>query len=191
MMPSAARAASPSSRARPGRARRCCARKASRTASPSSARRSPSSVRRRPTGTRSRPRTSPRRSSPPMATTSRASSPRTTIRAPPAAEVFKAAGRGDIKVVGTGGTINGLKAIREGLMYGTMDQSPTTECQAGARLRHQARQGRAVAAEAQHHPDAQDHLDQRRPVQGRVVIGSNLPAGGARTLDRHWYPKKG
>ena len=44
-----------------------------------------------------------------------------------AAEVFKAAGRGDVKVVGTGGTINGLKAIREGLMYGTMDQSPTTD----------------------------------------------------------------
>jgi ribose transport system substrate-binding protein len=44
-----------------------------------------------------------------------------------AAEVFKAAGRGDIKVVGTGGTVNGLKAIREGLMYGTMDQSPTTD----------------------------------------------------------------
>ena len=44
-----------------------------------------------------------------------------------AAEVFKAAGREDIKVVGTGGTIDGLKAIREGLMYGTMDQSPTTD----------------------------------------------------------------
>lgn len=44
-----------------------------------------------------------------------------------AAEVFKAAGRGDIKVVGTGGTVDGLKAIREGLMYGTMDQSPTTD----------------------------------------------------------------
>ncbi|MCB1488864.1 MAG: sugar ABC transporter substrate-binding protein [Bauldia sp.] len=44
-----------------------------------------------------------------------------------AAEVFKAAGRGDIKVVGTGGTIDGLKAIRDGLMYGTMDQSPTTD----------------------------------------------------------------
>jgi ribose transport system substrate-binding protein len=44
-----------------------------------------------------------------------------------AAEVFKAAGRGDIKVVGTGGTRNGLKAIKEGLMYGTMDQSPTTD----------------------------------------------------------------
>ena len=44
-----------------------------------------------------------------------------------AAEVFKAAGRGDIKVVGTGGTMNGLKAIKDGLMYGTMDQSPTTD----------------------------------------------------------------
>ena len=44
-----------------------------------------------------------------------------------AAVVFKAAGRSDIKVVGTGGTINGLKAIRDGLMYGTMDQSPTTD----------------------------------------------------------------
>lgn len=46
-----------------------------------------------------------------------------------AAEVFKAAGRGDIKVVGTGGTIDGLKAIRAGLMYGTMDQSPTTDAE--------------------------------------------------------------
>ena len=46
-----------------------------------------------------------------------------------AAEVFAGAERGDIKVVGTGGTINGLKAIRDGLMYGTMDQSPTTDAQ--------------------------------------------------------------
>ncbi len=44
-----------------------------------------------------------------------------------AAEVFKEAGRSDIKVVGTGGTVNGLQAIRDGLMYGTMDQSPTTD----------------------------------------------------------------
>lgn len=44
-----------------------------------------------------------------------------------AAEVFHAAGRDDIPVVGTGGTINGLEAIRSGLMYGTMDQSPTTD----------------------------------------------------------------
>lgn len=44
-----------------------------------------------------------------------------------AAEVFAEAGRKDIKVVGTGGTINGLQAIRDGLMYGTMDQSPTTD----------------------------------------------------------------
>jgi ribose transport system substrate-binding protein len=46
-----------------------------------------------------------------------------------AAEVFKEAGRPDIRVVGTGGTMNGLKAIREGGMYGTMDQSPTTDAQ--------------------------------------------------------------
>lgn len=46
-----------------------------------------------------------------------------------AAEVFKAAGRPEIKVVGTGGTVNGLKAIKDGLMYGTMDQSPTTDAQ--------------------------------------------------------------
>ena len=44
-----------------------------------------------------------------------------------AAEVFKSQGRGDIKVVGTGGTKNGLAAIRSGLMYGTMDQSPTAD----------------------------------------------------------------
>lgn len=44
-----------------------------------------------------------------------------------AAEVFKAAGRADIKVVGTGGTKNGLGAIKSGLMHGTMDQSPTTD----------------------------------------------------------------
>ncbi len=44
-----------------------------------------------------------------------------------AAEVFAEAGRSDIAVVGTGGTINGLAAIRAGLMYGTMDQSPTTD----------------------------------------------------------------
>lgn len=41
--------------------------------------------------------------------------------------MFKAAGRGDIKVVGTGGTKNGLAAIKSGLMHGTMDQSPTTD----------------------------------------------------------------
>lgn len=46
-----------------------------------------------------------------------------------AAEVFGEKGRSDIIVVGTGGTINGLKAIRDGLMYGTMDQSPTTDAQ--------------------------------------------------------------
>lgn len=44
-----------------------------------------------------------------------------------AAEVFAEKGRKDIVAVGTGGTINGLKAIRDGLMFGTMDQSPTTD----------------------------------------------------------------
>ncbi|MCG7505352.1 sugar ABC transporter substrate-binding protein [Mesorhizobium retamae] len=46
-----------------------------------------------------------------------------------AAEVFKAAGRSDIKVVGTGGTINGLKAIKEGLVYGTVEQSPAKDAE--------------------------------------------------------------
>ena len=95
-----------------------------------------------------------------------------------AAEVFKAAGRGDIKVVGTGGTINGLKAIREGLMYGTMDQSPTTDAKQALEFAIKLAKGEAAAAEAQHHPDAEDHLDQRRSVQGRVVIDFNLPVGG-------------
>ncbi|HRD74439.1 MAG TPA: sugar ABC transporter substrate-binding protein [Hyphomicrobiaceae bacterium] len=44
-----------------------------------------------------------------------------------AAEVFKAVGRSDVKVVGTGGTKNGLAAIRSGLMYGTVDQSPAAD----------------------------------------------------------------
>jgi ribose transport system substrate-binding protein len=51
-----------------------------------------------------------------------------------AAEVFKAANRGDIKVVGTGGTKNGLAAIKSGLMYGTMDQSPTTDAKKALEL---------------------------------------------------------
>ncbi len=46
-----------------------------------------------------------------------------------AAEVFHEHGRADIISVGTGGTINGLKAIRDGLMHGTMDQSPTTDAE--------------------------------------------------------------
>jgi ribose transport system substrate-binding protein len=60
-----------------------------------------------------------------------------------AAEVFKAAGR-DIKVVGTGGTVNGLKAIREGLMYGTMDQSPTTDAKQALEMAIKLAKGEAL-----------------------------------------------
>ena len=51
-----------------------------------------------------------------------------------AAEVFKSAGRGDIKVVGTGGTKNGLTAIKSGLMYGTIDQSPAADAKQALEL---------------------------------------------------------
>jgi ribose transport system substrate-binding protein len=60
-----------------------------------------------------------------------------------AAEVFKAAGR-DIKVVGTGGTINGLKAIKDGLMYGTMDQSPTTDAKQALEMGIKLAKGEAL-----------------------------------------------
>ena len=47
-----------------------------------------------------------------------------------AAEVIKEAGLLDqISVVGTGGSKNGTQAIRDGLLYGTMDQSPTTDAE--------------------------------------------------------------
>lgn len=61
-----------------------------------------------------------------------------------AAEVFKAAGRGDIKVVGTGGTLSGLKAIKDGLMYGTMDQSPTTDAKQALELAIKLAKGEAL-----------------------------------------------
>jgi ribose transport system substrate-binding protein len=61
-----------------------------------------------------------------------------------AAEVFKAAGRGSIKVVGTGGTVNGLKAIREGLMHGTMDQSPTTDAKQALEMALMLAKGQAL-----------------------------------------------
>lgn len=45
-----------------------------------------------------------------------------------AAEVLKEKGLlENIAVVGTGGSKNGTQAIRDGLLYGTMDQSPTTD----------------------------------------------------------------
>lgn len=61
-----------------------------------------------------------------------------------AAEVFKAAGRGDIKVVGTGGTVNGLAAIKAGLMYGTMDQSPTTDAKQALEMAVKLAKGEAL-----------------------------------------------
>jgi ribose transport system substrate-binding protein len=61
-----------------------------------------------------------------------------------AAEVFTAAGRGDIKVVGTGGTVNGLKAIKDGLMYGTMDQSPTTDAKQALEMAVKLAKGEAL-----------------------------------------------
>lgn len=52
-----------------------------------------------------------------------------------AAEVLRDAGLLDsVKVVGTGGSKNGLAAIRDGLVYGTMDQSPTTDAKQGLEL---------------------------------------------------------
>ena len=52
-----------------------------------------------------------------------------------AAEVIKAAGKlPAIKVVGTGGSKNGIQAIRDGLVYGTMNQSPSTDAQQGLEI---------------------------------------------------------
>ena len=49
-----------------------------------------------------------------------------------AAEVLRDAGMlENIAVVGTGGSKNGTQAIRDGLLYGTMDQSPTTDAEQG------------------------------------------------------------
>lgn len=52
-----------------------------------------------------------------------------------AAEVLKEAGLiPKVKVVGTGGSKNGVRAIRAGLVYGTMDQSPSTDAKQGLEL---------------------------------------------------------
>ena len=45
-----------------------------------------------------------------------------------AGEVVRDAGL-EIAIVGTGGSKNGTQAIRDGLIYGTMDQSPTTDAE--------------------------------------------------------------
>jgi ribose transport system substrate-binding protein len=47
-------------------------------------------------------------------------------------EVVRDAGKmGKIAVVGTGGSKNGIRAIREGLVYGTMNQSPSMDAKQG------------------------------------------------------------
>jgi ribose transport system substrate-binding protein len=52
-----------------------------------------------------------------------------------AAEVIKAAGKlPAIKVVGTGGSKNGIQAIQDGLVYGTMNQSPSADAQQGLEI---------------------------------------------------------
>lgn len=68
-----------------------------------------------------------------------------------AAEVLVAAGMTDVKVVGTGGSINGVAAIRDGLVYGTMDQSPTTDARQALRI-------------------ALDYLDGTKPSERRMII---------------------
>ena len=68
-----------------------------------------------------------------------------------AAEVLVAAGMTDVKVVGTGGSINGVEAIRNGLVYGTMDQSPTTDAQQALQI-------------------ALDYLNGKKPDERRVII---------------------
>lgn len=51
------------------------------------------------------------------------------------AEAIKAAGKlAQIKVVGTGGSKNGIQAIRDGLVYGTMNQAPSADAEQGLRL---------------------------------------------------------
>jgi ribose transport system substrate-binding protein len=63
-----------------------------------------------------------------------------------AAEVVKEANKlPAIKVVGTGGSKNGVNAIRSGLVYGTMDQSPTTDAQQGLKLALQIISGKPLA----------------------------------------------
>jgi ribose transport system substrate-binding protein len=52
-----------------------------------------------------------------------------------AAETIKAAGRlAAIKIVGTGGSRNGIAAIKSGLLHGTIDQSPSADAEQGLRL---------------------------------------------------------
>ncbi len=61
-----------------------------------------------------------------------------------AAETIKAAGKlAGIKIIGTGGSKNGIIAIKNGLLYGTIDQSPTADAEQGLRLALDLAKGRA------------------------------------------------
>lgn len=64
-----------------------------------------------------------------------------------AGEVVRAAGKIDkIKIVGTGGSKNGTQAIRDGLLYGTMDQSPSTDGRQALKFALDLAAGRALPA---------------------------------------------
>ena len=63
-----------------------------------------------------------------------------------AAETVKAAGKlSSIKIVGTGGSKNGIAAIRSGLVHGTVDQSPTADSELGLALALDLANGKAPA----------------------------------------------
>ncbi|MFM9941795.1 MAG: sugar ABC transporter substrate-binding protein [Hyphomicrobiaceae bacterium] len=63
-----------------------------------------------------------------------------------AAEVAKAAGKlAGIKIVGTGGSKNGIAAIKSGLLFGTVDQSPTADADQGLKLALELVQGKTLA----------------------------------------------
>ena len=63
-----------------------------------------------------------------------------------AAEVAKAAGKlQNIKIVGVGGSKNGVAAIKSGLLHATVDQSPTADATQGLRLALEIVGGKAPA----------------------------------------------
>jgi ribose transport system substrate-binding protein len=61
-----------------------------------------------------------------------------------AAETAKAAGKlAGMKIVGTGGSKNGISAIKAGLLHGTIDQSPAADAEQGLRLALDLARGKA------------------------------------------------
>lgn len=63
-----------------------------------------------------------------------------------AAETVKAAGKlAGIKIVGTGGSRNGIAAIRNGLLHGTIDQSPAADAELGLALALEIAMGKSPA----------------------------------------------